>query len=238
MCGGTPPDEICVVEGEGLSPRVRGNRSQPSFSAQCRRSIPACAGEPFRLFLPESEHGVYPRVCGGTSSSTLDISATCGLSPRVRGNPLQPRTQDAHRRSIPACAGEPTADEDETRRIAVYPRVCGGTVTVQAFGKTSYGLSPRVRGNLLNPWLWRPSMGSIPACAGEPLPTEPRLCAGAVYPRVCGGTVDSGWDGGGGDGLSPRVRGNRGPRRPTPSMIRSIPACAGEPGRRSDCEGK
>ena len=51
---------------------------------------------------------------------------------------------------------------------SVYPRVCGGTpprlLPISGF----WGLSPRVRGNLvirlprcLRPW-------SIPACAGEP----------------------------------------------------------------------
>ncbi len=73
------------------------------------------------------------------------------------------------------------------------------------------------------------SRGTIPACAGEPLPQSLLFLQQKDYPRVCGGTrpvrVSSiaRW------GLSPRVRGN--PRqvldcRPHP---RTIPACAGEP---------
>ena len=46
-----------------------------------------------------------------------------------------------------------------------------------------------------------------------------------VYPRVCGGTLDRSTVHRGAKGLSPRVRGNLG----TCWLIRSIPACAGEP---------
>ena len=50
-----------------------------------------------------------------------------------------------------------------------------------------------------------------------------------VYPRVCGGTLETPPAAAGGAGLSPRVRGN--PRSPkwTLGMAGSIPACAGEP---------
>ena len=50
-----------------------------------------------------------------------------------------------------------------------------------------------------------------------------------VYPRVCGGTSGTGphrrWT----QGLSPRVRGNRGPDDGSHQENGSIPACAGEP---------
>ena len=117
-----------------------------------------------------------PRVCGGTASvktrSTLPIL-----------------------RSIPACAGEPRSLEVKLqwgarglsprvrgnqhnhevlwaiRLLAVYPRVCGGTV-------------PHT--NPLCSMLQR----SIPACAGEPLLDTGIGNIGRdwVYPRVCGGT--------------------------------------------------
>ena len=50
-----------------------------------------------------------------------------------------------------------------------------------------------------------------------------------VYPRVCGetGVIDIGEAFN--DGLSPRVRGNPNRLRVNPTMIRSIPACAGKP---------
>ena len=90
--------------------------------------------------------------------------------------------------SIPACAGEPGGRGESSCPYQVYPRVCGGT----CYGPTTYlatrGLSPRVRGNRCdrhgaNYWL-----GSIPACAGEPVHWGGYAPVLPVYPRVCGGT--------------------------------------------------
>ena len=72
--------------------------------------------------------------------------------------------------------------------LSVYPRVCGGTITLARLRASVAGLSPRVRGNRNRPVIRHPSGGSIPACAGEPLPGRPANPTGMVYPRVCGGT--------------------------------------------------
>ena len=70
------------------------------------------------------------------------------------------------------------------------------------------GLSPRVRGNLLQATRADQRLRSIPACAGEPRPAVLERYPEPVYPRVCGGTRSArlGWSGWA--GLSPRVRGN------------------------------
>ena len=49
-------------------------------------SIPAHAGEPGPRIAPEEARRVYPRACGGTSTSTLLAASMAGLSPRMRGN--------------------------------------------------------------------------------------------------------------------------------------------------------
>ena len=70
-------------------------------------SIPACAGEP-RLSTGRPTLGrVYPRVCGGTTTSRLWPRYTWGLSPRVRGNQMASVPIEERQGSIPACAGEP-----------------------------------------------------------------------------------------------------------------------------------
>ena len=127
----------------------------------------------------------------------------------MRGNRIQYAPICIGVRSIPACAGEPNFRNILCPSARVYPRVCGGTHPPFHSGHSVRGLSPRVRGNQkicirMSHWL-----GSIPACAGEPL----RWCAA--------GDADK--------GLSPRVRGN--PRRcnDAPVLGGSIPACAGEP---------
>ena len=197
----------------GLSPRVRGNLGTPNVASTLTRSIPACAGEPRLRRLPALPSAVYPRVCGGTSYS--------GLSPRVRGNLCRNSTTCVPRRSIPACAGEPRGLSPRvrgnqlrscafSRARRVYPRVCGGTSSSSMRSPRSLGLSPRVRGNPtrvgatqstgLSPRvrgnrarLIRPqrAVRSIPACAGEPVVVVVLVVVFAVYPRVCGGTIDT-----------------------------------------------
>ncbi len=113
------------------------------------RSIPACAGEPGRGSTRCRGRGVYPRVCGGTGPPERAALSCAGLSPRVRGNPTSGMTRWEGRRSIPACAGEPSFRLAASRPARVYPRVCGGTPLPQHDDAAVGGLSPRVRGNPL-----------------------------------------------------------------------------------------
>ena len=70
---------------------------------------------------------VYPRVCGGTTYTSVHSGVTAGLSPRVRGNHMQWLAPKVDARSIPACAGEPVDGILALVEEEVYPRVCGGT---------------------------------------------------------------------------------------------------------------
>ena len=188
---------------------MRGNLGGAVGAADDRGSIPACAGEPRLTAQRPRKALVYPRVCGGTSRDWRRRKCPAGLSPRVRGNLANWPAGDYVRRSIPACAGEPSIPAALPPGREVYPRVCGGTQLRGGRLGQSIGLSPRVRGNR---HLRSPLMNaerSIPACAGEPLGACPQRPGHAVYPRVCGGTW---WAWAGRwwwSGLSPRVRGNR-----------------------------
>ena len=154
-----------------------------------------------------------------------DLTPVIGLSPRVG------LTRTCHRAvgSIPACAGEPVENIIMASAITVYPRVCGGTESLERDEGRILGLSPRVRGN-------HPALGlrdamrrSIPACAGEPESWRRVGDRRRVYPRVCGGTTTGPRCGRSRHGLSPRVRGNPAIWAENRSGIGSIPACAGEP---------
>ena len=112
----------------------------------------------------------------------------------------------------------------------VYPRVCGGTVEQRDALLLHAGLSPRVRGNPHAATTWCASLGSIPACAGEPCRKASATWPARVYPRVCGGTRNIGVPIVGYAGLSPRVRGNLNRVFAGEIGRGSIPACAGEPG--------
>ena len=168
-CAGEPPTPgaVAPAASTGLSPRVRGN--QPGWTRNPRKirsiprvrgnrlrkqqpiivagSIPACAGEPHKLPPSRVSLRVYPRVCGGTSWIRCRDMTPQGLSPRVRGNLLDPLPRHDSAGSIPACAGEPAWYPDQGARERVYPRVCGGTLN--SLNKSAWvkGLSPRVRGN-------------------------------------------------------------------------------------------
>ena len=231
VCGGTASSPSSSSCKPGLSPRVRGNPKVTAFVTAGRRSIPACAGEPGPLHPPLHSWGVYPRVCGGTSSLDSRTRYPNGLSPRVRGNlPLVPNIFMPPR-SIPACAGEPLIGRSGCRARKVYPRVCGGTVEDSYTRVFGGGLSPRVRGNRARESWTDGHLGSIPACAGEPSKGRLIVLTQRVYPRVCGGTTPWSRMRRTSSGLSPRVRGNHDFVRGVSASDGSIPACAGEPHR-------
>src|SRR5690606_33941410 len=92
---------------EGLSPRVRGHRFVNDFNQLVRGSIPACAGPPPSLEALTRTTRVYPRVCGATPLTLPAADVQLGLSPRVRGHPVDLARRRRAARSIPACAGPP-----------------------------------------------------------------------------------------------------------------------------------
>ena len=127
VCGGTWGAVGVLGSKPGLSPRVRGNQTASCEWNRPRRSIPACAGEPWTPSGRRRARGVYPRVCGGTAFQLGADGVIEGLSPRVRGNRGWPRSNMGRRGSIPACAGEPHPSRTAASGCRVYPRVCGGT---------------------------------------------------------------------------------------------------------------
>ena len=208
---------------------MRGNRSGQGRASASAGSIPACAGEPGVPCRHRRSRRVYPRVCGGTSAGNFNCIGSFGLSPRVRGNRVADGDSDRYLRSIPACAGEPHHRSASSFYQAVYPRVCGGTRYQKKLPMQLKGLSPRVRGNHNAFGLSTETLGSIPACAGEPASLSGTSRANGVYPRVCGGTLPNQSTAVIRTGLSPRVRGNHIVTIDASDRQGSIPACAGEP---------
>ena len=145
--GGTPGHCPIHPWAMGLSPRGRGNPAAWAGQWTKERSIPAWAGEPKGIPCLPWPTRVYPRVGGGTPSSSTRPGRTLGLSPRGRGNrPPFPPFQGGQR-SIPAWAGEPWISRPSRRTATVYPRVGGGTEPTNLRLNPVGGLSPRGRGN-------------------------------------------------------------------------------------------
>ena len=175
----------------------------------------------------------YPRVCGATPAAAMVRADPEGLSPRVRGNLPRGGFGWHGRGPIPACAGQPASRSSSVRLLRAYPRVCGATQRFSKHVDNDRGLSPRVRGNRVNAAIRGNNQGPIPACAGQPGGRITRRQRAWAYPRVCGATdlnhVSSSFK----TGLSPRVRGNLVLIAGFASEHGPIPACAGQPKRRS-----
>ena len=208
---------------------MRGNPCAICLGGAWLGSIPARAGEPQPAARPTRSTRVYPRPCGGTESPAAIWPIRRGLSPPVRGNPRFKGGVGVLTWSIPARAGEPRARPRSGRSDGVYPRPCGGTRPTCARGRDIQGLSPPVRGNLRQSGHAGNSTGSIPARAGEPTAHQKMCPMSGVYPRPCGGTVQSAAAHLQSRGLSPPVRGNRTRKNTNLAAMGSIPARAGEP---------
>ena len=193
----------------GLSPPTRGNQEAEDKGAKLLRSIPAHAGEPYRLFAFHAGGEVYPRPRGGTSSGRNFDPFRKGLSPPTRGNPRRLDDVALPDRSIPAHAGEPRAVSPDGRAHAVYPRPRGGTTGSRSGESRAMGLSPPTRGNPAYGHRRRRHVRSIPAHAGEPSSRSSRKAASRVYPRPRGGTTSPDAVETIKAGLSPPTRGNR-----------------------------
>ena len=85
--GGTEVTLGPSINGQGLSPRERGNRPRLGCRTLCSRSIPARAGEPLVCDPERDALRVYPRASGGTHRAVRPEQRVHGLSPRERGNP-------------------------------------------------------------------------------------------------------------------------------------------------------
>ena len=107
------PDHVAKCNGDmvgGSIPACAGKLPPDTATAVIERSIPACAGEPPSLTLVALTIKVYPRVVRGNPYDlTRHTGSGMGLSPRVRGNRADDGDRLHYLRSIPACAGEPSA---------------------------------------------------------------------------------------------------------------------------------
>ena len=131
-------------------------------------------------------------------------------------------------RSIPAPAGETECRRVSVLLTLVHPRACGGNCAPAFPAISQEGPSPRLRGKRRQPEATADRRRSIPAPAGETMPSARRPPSPRVHPRACGG---NNLPSVGGDllgGPSPRLRGKRPAGRFGAPARRSIPAPAGE----------
>ena len=166
---------------------------------------------------------------GGTVPTGKRAEISSGLSPHARGNLDFEAVLSDRSGSIPACAGEPNTRPQPAAPARVYPRMRGGTLSPFAPATVPGGLSPHARGNRSHKRDSCGAVGSIPACAGEPIEYAGHLVEVGVYPRMRGGTDVTRTRYPPAAGLSPHARGNPLTAHHPQGWWGSIPACAGEP---------
>ena len=165
---------------------------------------------------------------GGNVVETLKHVSGQGLSPCVRGkrNVLDPAGTLS--RSIPVCTGETPIVVRVNRITQVYPRVYGGNKMRNKGLMILKGLSPCVRGKLIQSTPNIKWSRSIPVCTGETHRRSSIQPAHRVYPRVYGGNCLLPVSRHSPGGLSPCVRGKRIFPKGDTTPRRSIPVCTGE----------
>ena len=168
MYGETKASSILRHGIAGLSPHVRGNHLLWEQGIGGSRSIPACTGKPGIRAAKVDIRQVYPRMYGETRCRVRSSSSTPGLSPHVRGNLGEGDSRADPDGSIPACTGKPGSVDGAGDLLAVYPRMYGETWICWWTARTSRGLSPHVRGNLIEGIIGIVKVRSIPACTGKP----------------------------------------------------------------------
>ncbi len=153
------------------------------------RSIPAHAGEPWRIGHTAVKKQVDPRARGGASIAAILIVDYEGRSPRTRGSQNRPLPGLDHEGSIPAHAGEPVKKLPDLCIWQVDPRARGGARISRVSRAPGRGRSPRTRGSLAGEKTYTHRARSIPAHAGEPGKLAGVDVFPVVDPRARGGAI-------------------------------------------------
>ena len=192
------------------------------------RIIPAHAGQTRRepsWGLPDQDH---PRACGANALKRYMVSPHAGSSPRMRGKRDLEVPDAAHRRIIPAHAGQTPGRSASTSAPTDHPRACGANAPGWLSALKNAGSSPRMRGKLRGPAEHHRRQRIIPAHAGQTSAATTPIRWTTDHPRACGANysltpqrMDS-------HGSSPRMRGKHEEFARAKTRLRIIPAHAGQ----------
>ena len=107
ICGETIARDFVLLEAEGLSPHLWGNRFAVSGCQAFLGSIPTPVGKPVGVILCKAITRVYPHTCGETLQWFQYLYEAVGLSPHLWGNPIGSMQCCSLSRSIPTPVGKP-----------------------------------------------------------------------------------------------------------------------------------
>ena len=146
-CGANRRWDVRRLKPTGSSPRMRGKRFGARRHEQCRRIIPAHAGQTTCRCARCARTTDHPRACGANLAFSSASAARSGSSPRMRG-----KLDVALRGS--ACRLD-------------HPRACGANYLPLRPLCTNDGSSPRMRGKLCRIIVAMSTERIIPAHAGQ-----------------------------------------------------------------------
>ena len=211
----------------GSSPPARGTHGERLVGRLVLRFIPARAGNTQEMRRPSGPHPVHPRPRGEHQEGQVAYILQHGSSPPARGTPphgIRPRSKH---RFIPARAGNTKRVKWPTSSNTVHPRPRGEHHHMASAHEVNTGSSPPARGTRFLAVEVYAVARFIPARAGNTPPRPSLGCAWSVHPRPRGEhqrllkpEVKS-------SGSSPPARGTRSYEWMPLSVIRFIPARAG-----------
>ena len=215
----------------GSSPRERGTRPCCGCRGDCRRFIPARAGNALDPMAAALERLVHPRASGERIRANGALAQYAGSSPRERGTPLGAVHRVGLGRFIPARAGNAPSSAPISTSTAVHPRASGEREEADDPEARDNGSSPRERGTLID----RAHAGTwsrfIPARAGNAILMQEHRRQSPVHPRASGERWRKPQPDHGFTGSSPRERGTLGRVNVVRQEMRFIPARAGNAAR-------
>ena len=211
----------------GSSPRLRGTRAQELIDAVPIRLIPAPAGNTCTACAVRAGSAAHPRACGEHQSGNTFMWQPGGSSPRLRGTQVRWDVELEINRLIPAPAGNTTGAATPQTHEPAHPRACGEHPSHETPASSNFGSSPRLRGTRDDRGLHLALGRLIPAPAGNTISTQADAWATTAHPRACGEHLHSRPHGTLTHGSSPRLRGTRSTAAYPASLLRLIPAPAG-----------
>ena len=226
-CGEQSSSYWCFASRAGSSPRVRGTVNVCAALKCHLRFIPARAGNSRVQLRILPWVPVHPRACGEQIAIRKSDAVWYGSSPRVRGTDRDNPAGPERNRFIPARAGNSTSSGCAPTSTAVHPRACGEQAEKVTDIFCQIGSSPRVRGTDRDAPGTRVRDRFIPARAGNRRARRVWTRALPVHPRACGEQAATEFFGQAKSGSSPRVRGTVRGDPLSRSLVRFIPARAG-----------
>ena len=212
----------------GSSPRMRGKQYAVLQLLLVLRIIPAHAGQTWWSRRGSGRLPDHPRACGANDSGVTSASERCGSSPRMRGKRQHRQVRADHERIIPAHAGQTARSLVSSGVLPDHPRACGANSVTLALSWPRPGSSPRMRGKRVQPAGIEERDRIIPAHAGQTGQSPSVAVEDADHPRACGANTYSPKIPQLSCGSSPRMRGKHILAEDSSTVMRIIPAHAGQ----------